>query len=317
MEQFFKKVTNKIKGYDSIYIMTHKNMDLDGFGAALGLSNIIKKYEKKANIIIADDIKEESIQKAIEFLHSKNYDLLKASEIRNISKESLLIILDVHKKEMLEVPELVDKVKEIILVDHHIQKDPIVSNLNLLEPSVSSTVEIIVNYLLQEKIQIDSITSTIMLAGIYIDTNGFNIKTTDKTFEAAAYLMKNKADNVLKQSLFQENKNEIIHRKELLKNSHKINNNMVICTLDKKIYKTSDLAKIAEEILQFENIEASFTIGYLDEKTVGISARSLGKIDVEKIMNSLGGGGHKTDAACRIENSSITKVKDKLECLLR
>lgn len=317
MEQFFKKVTNKIKGYDSIYIMTHKNMDLDGFGAALGLSNIIKKYEKKANIIIADDIKEESIQKAIEFLHSKNYELLKASEIRNISKESLLIILDVHKKEMLEVPELVDKVKEIILVDHHIQKDPIVSNLNLLEPSVSSTVEIIVNYLLQEKIQIDSITSTIMLAGIYIDTNGFNIKTTDKTFEAASYLMKNKADNVLKQSLFQENKNEIIHRKELLKNSHKINNNMVICTLDKKIYKTSDLAKIAEEILQFENIEASFTIGYLDEKTVGISARSLGKINVEKIMNSLGGGGHKTDAACRIENSSITKVKDKLECLLR
>ena len=292
-------------------------MDLDGFGAALGLSNIIKKYEKKANIIIADDIKEESIQKAIEFLHSKNYERLNASEIRNISKESLLIILDVHKKEMLEVPELVDKVKEIILVDHHIQKDPIVSNLNLLEPSVSSTVEIIVNYLLQEKIQIDSITSTIMLAGIYIDTNGFNIKTTDKTFEAASYLMKNKADNVLKQSLFQENKNEIIHRKELLKNSHKINNNMVICTLDKKIYKTSDLAKIAEEILQFENIEASFTIGYLDEKTVGISARSLGKIDVEKIMNSLGGGGHKTDAACRIENSSITKVKDKLECLLR
>lgn len=317
MEQFFKKVTNKISKYDSIYIMTHKNMDLDGFGAALGLCNIIKKYQKQANIIIGDNITEESIQKAIEILPLNNYKLLKATDIRDIDENSLLIILDVHKKEMLEIPELVDQVKEIILVDHHIQKDPIVSDLNLLEPSVSSTVEIIVNYLIQESIQIDFITSTIMLAGIYIDTNCFNIKTTDKTFETAAYLMRNNADNILKQSLFQENRNEIIHRKELLKNSHKINDHMMICTLDKKIYKTSDLAKISEEILQFENIEASFTIGYLSEKTVGVSARSLGKIDVEKIMKKLGGGGHKTDAACKIENSSITKIKEQLEYLLR
>lgn len=317
MKKYFTQVTNKIKEYDSIYIMTHKNMDLDGFGAALGFVDILKKYHKNGKIIFNPNTKEMSIQKAIELIKNKTYHLLDVSDVHEIDQNSLLVILDVHKKEMLEMPELLDQAKEIILVDHHIQKDPIISNLDLSEVSVSSTVEIIVNYLMEENLTIDSLTSTIMLAGIYIDTNSFNIKTTDQTFEAAAYLMKNKADNVLKQSLFQEDKNEIIHRKELLKNSHKINQNMMICTLDKKIYKTSDLAKIAEEILQFENVEASFTIGYLDENVVGISARSLGKIDIEKIMKKMGGGGHKTDAACKIENSSITKVKETLEKILR
>jgi len=292
-------------------------MDLDGFGASLGMATILKKYQKEAEIIVNLDEQETSIKKAMEIIQNKNYKFLESSMIHEVEPNSLLIILDVHKKEMLEIPSFIEKAKEIIIVDHHIKRNCVVGNINLLEPSISSTVEIIIDYLKEENLTIDSLTATIMLAGIYIDTNAFNIKTTDQTFESAAYLMRNKADNILKQELFQEDMQSIIKRQKWLKNSYKINDNMMICTLDKNIYKKSDLAKLAEEILQFQDVEASFSIGYIEKDIIGISARSIGKIDVEKIMKQLGGGGHKTDAACKLENITIDEAKQQLENILR
>lgn len=319
MDKFFQKTITKIKENEHIYIVTHRHMDLDGFGAALGMANILKKYGKKATIIINSEEQESAIQKAMQFLkNNREYHFVESSSIDQKINIDLLLILDVHKKEMLEIPSIVNLAKEIILVDHHIKREEsIPCSLDYIIPSASSTVEIMVQFLKEEKVSVDSITATIMLSGIYLDTNGFNIKTTSTTFDAAAYLMNNHADNVKKQEIFQEDMKIILKRQKLLKNSYKINDNMMICILDKSIYKSSDLAKIAEDILRIQDAEASFAIGYISEKTVGISARSIGKINVEKIMKKLGGGGHKTDAATKIENTSLEEVKKQLEEILR
>ena len=148
-----------------------------------------------------------------------------------------------------------------------------------------------------------------MLVGLEIDTNNFRLKTSEKTYEAAAHLIKLGADNILKQELLQENKEIYLKRQKLISKSFMVNSNMILCIADEKIYENKYLAEIAEDLLQFENVEASFVIGKITNNIVGISARSIGKINVEKIMSKLGGGGHYTEAATQIKNKTIKDVQ--------
>lgn len=317
---FFDKLNIQIRKASNVIIMSHRYMDLDGFGAALGISKIAQKYGRHATIVMNFEEQDESITKALSKVSKKVQFVFKEKEKieEDINEKTVLIILDVHKREMLEYPDLLDKVANVIIVDHHVKGENMIegTRLDFIATSASSTVEIVVDYLKKEEVKVEPATATIMLAGMYIDTNNFNVKTSGNTFLSAAYLMDCGADNILKQELFQENKKAFIRRQKLLKNSHMINNHMMVCTLDKNIYQRSDLAKIAEELLQFEEVEASFVIGYIEENTVGISSRSIGKINVEKIMKQLGGGGHKTDAAASIENTSLAKVQETITQIL-
>ena len=167
----------------------------------------------------------------------------------------------------------------------------------------------VANYLKYLNKKVSPLIATIMLSGIEIDTNSFNVKTTAETYEAAAFLAKMGADNVIKQELLKESKDEFVRRQEFVRDSFMINRNMAMCILDDNIYDKEDLATIAEELLQFDEVEASFSIGKLSKTTIGVSARSIGKINVEEIMTQLGGGGHITEAAAQIKKSSIDKVK--------
>lgn len=321
MHTFFDKLKVLSKKADSICIMTHRHMDLDGFGAALGLYEIIEKYNKNVYIIINEQEQDGSIKKAMEKTKKKvTFSFINSTKALDMATPStLLIILDVHKKEMVEIPYLIDNVGKVVIMDHHLKGDQMIENIDLsyIKASVSSTVEMIVDLLKLEKQKVEPVVATIMLAGMYIDTNNFNIKTTANTYLAGAYLMQNGASNIIKQELFQENKKTFIRRQKLLKNSYMINENMILCTLDKNVYAGSELAKIAEELLQIEDVEASFAVGFVEEKLIGVSARSLGKINVEKVMKQLGGGGHKTDAAARIHGANIAKVKEKIVNILK
>lgn len=320
MDIFLDKLTVKIRKSPAILIMSHRYMDLDGFGSALGLCKILEKYGRKATIVMNYADQDETITRALEKIKRKVQFSFKEKEevLKEVKSDTLLIILDVHKREMVECPELLDMVENTVIVDHHIKGSNMIegTTLDYVRTNVSSTVEIMVDYLKKEKVKIEPVVSTIMLAGMYIDTNNFNVKTSSNTFTSAAYLMDHGADNILKQELFQENKKTFIRRQKLLKNSYMVNEHMIICSLDKNIYAGSELAKIADELLQFEEVEASFAIGFVDENVVGISARSLGKINIEKVMKALGGGGHKTDAAARIASVSIAKVKEQLSEIL-
>ena len=182
----------------------------------------------------------------------------------------------------------------------------------IINASLSSTVEFVTKYFKYLNKTVDPIIATFMLVGLEIDTNNFRLKTTKDTYEAASFLSQIGADNVLKQELLQENKDDYIRRQKLIEKSYMVNESMALCVADNQIYESKDLAYIAEQLLQFENVAASFVIGHLSKDTIGISARSLGNINVEEIMAKLGGGGHLTEAATQIKNSTLKKVEKQL-----
>lgn len=317
MEQIFNKLTELIKKYDDIYIMTHYNPDFDGMGSAIALQQIINKFKKQSYIIKNVKDTDKSLNKAFKYMEENNIEhnfITKTDALNNITPKSLLIILDTHKQQLLEIPNLIDKTDNIIILDHHIKtKDNIKEGiLSYINSNLSSTVELIANYIKYLNFNIDPLISTYLLIGLEIDTNNFKIKTTDKTYETAAFLSRQGADNVIKQELLQEEKENYVLKQKLIEQSYMINNEMSICVADEGIYSNQDLASVAEKLLQFENVEASFVIGKLKDERIGISARSIGKIDVEAIMRKLGGGGHLTEAATQIENSSIDEVKKQL-----
>ena len=317
MEQIFNSLTQLIKEHDNILIMTHKNPDFDGMGSALGLQQIIYSFKKNSYICMNSNEKNNSLKKSYDLIKEKGlyFNYIKKSNVdKLIDDNTLLIVLDTHKQEMTEIPELIDKVKNVVIIDHHIKNKNYIIDaiLSYINSGLSSTVEFMANYIKYLNKNIDSLFATFMLVGLEIDTNNFRLKTTDKTYEAAAYLIQLGADNILKQELLQENKDSYVKRQKLIEKSFMINKNMTLCVLDSKIYENKDLASIAEELLQFENVEASFVIGKIKSNIIGISARSIGKVNVEEIMAKLGGGGHYTEAATQIKDKSLIEVERML-----
>lgn len=317
MDNMFKTLTEIIKNHNHIYIMAHRNIDLDALGSELCLYTIIKSFKKDCHIIVNLEEDNTSIQKAYMALTKAGMtiDFVTRSNYRNdLTAESLVIVLDTHKEEMVECNTILKEVKDIVVIDHHIKSgDHIESTLfTYINANLSSINEIMVRYLQYLNKTVNATLATIMLAGIEIDTNAFNVKTAIGTYEAAAVLARLGADNIMKQELLQENKEIYMRRQELIKNSFKIGKNYELCLLDNQIYERKDLALISEELLKFENIEASFTIGRTGENKVGISARSLGRINVESFMAALGGGGHLTDAAVQLRGISIDEAENML-----
>ncbi|MEG0825854.1 MAG: DHH family phosphoesterase [Bacilli bacterium] len=318
MDDIFKCLTESIKEHNQIILMAHQNIDLDAIGSLLCLYKIIESFDKKVYIVINRKTNE-SVKKAKLKLEQNNIKINYIYNKNKVLENDLLIILDTHKEEIIESNEILKKVKDKIVIDHHIKatnniKDTIMSYIN---SNLSSTVEIITEYLKYLNKQINPIIATIMLAGIEIDTNNFNIKTTERTHETAAQLLKLGADNLIKKELLQENKEEYLKRQELIKNAFMINKTMALCLFDEDIYKQEDLSIIANELLQFDNVEVGFAIGKVSKNAIGISAKSLGNIDVEQIMKKLGGGGHSSNAASKIENSSIKEIKEQLLEILK
>ena len=313
MKELFKKLNKIFNEYESFIIMGHKDPDLDSLGSSLGLAKILKKKSKKSYVFLNNSIKNynlnirqalEKIKEKIDFVNEKTY--------KKVDGKTLLVIVDVNVVERLEYPEILDKFDKLV-IDHHIKSKNYIKDtiFTYVDSNLSSISELIAYYSSYLNIELNTIISTILLAGIEIDTNNFNLKTTRRTYEAASLLMDDGADSILKQELLKESKEDYVKRANYLKTSFMINKNMAMCIINKEC-TSMDLATLAEELLNFEDIEASFTIGKLDEETIGVSARSLGKINVEKIMQKLGGGGHKSNAATQIKDKKIQEIKQEI-----
>jgi len=318
MDSLFRKLDNIIKEYDSFIVMGHKDPDLDSLGSCLGLCEIIEAFGKKAYLFLDDKHLEEynsNINQAFEKMEKTIFCVDELS-YKKVEGKILLIITDVHQKERLEYPKLCEFF-DVVILDHHIKNKNYIkdSKFMYIDSNLSSMSELITYYAEYLNVNLDNVISTILLAGIEIDTNSFNLKTTGKTYEAASILMEMGADSIMKQELLKGTKDDYIKRASYIKSSFMINDTMAMCVIN-KIIESKTLAEVAEEMLNFEDVKASFALGKLGNETIGISARSLGDIDVSAIMKELGGGGHSSNAATQISDKTLKEVKQELLDLL-
>ena len=319
MKHIFQKLNEIIKEYDNFIVTGHKDPDLDSLGSCLGLCEVIESFGKKAYLFLNDKHLENynsNINQAFEKME-KDVICVNERSYKKIDGKTLLIVLDTHIGDRLEYPKLLE-VFDIIVLDHHIKSKNYIKDTKFLyiDSNLSSMSELITFYAEYVNIDLDNVIATILLGGIEIDTNGFNLKTTSSTYEAASTLMEMGADSILKQELLQESKEEYMKRANFIRNSFMVSDNIAMCIIN-KLCTSMELAEVAEELLTFEDVKVSYVIGKLEDNLVGVSARSLGEIDVSEIMKKLGGGGHNSNAAAQIKDKIIKEVKQKIIDLIK
>ena len=307
-----------ILGSSQVYIMGHKYPDMDAMGSAVGIYDICKSCNKEANIVL--DSSNESIDEFVKRLENQEYYnnifINKDDAIRNCNKNTLVVVVDTHRPGYTECPELLGLTKKIVVIDHHRRGVEFINDAVLLfhEIYVSSTCEMVTELVqyMEENVKINKITAEGLLAGIILDTKHFAFKTGVRTFEAASYLKKMGADTVEVKKMFNSDVQDFITKADIIKNSKVIDNRIALAYSDREIENINVvIAQAADELLSVKGIEASFVLGRKNE-TVFISSRSFGHINVQVLMEKLGGGGHLDIAGAQIENSSLEDAYKKV-----
>ena len=307
-----------IKGASNVIIMGHTNSDIDAMGASIGLRKIAQTIGAEAYIV--NNTYGTSLDNFIKDLkQAKGYDKViidKNEALDKINPDSLLIVADTDKKNYVEVPELLDKTNKIVIVDHHRRGTDYIENaiLTFHEVYASSACELVTELLeySQRDIKLETIEVEALYAGIMMDTKNFTFKTGVRTFEAAAYLRKCGVDIIRVKKWFQSDLETYNKISEIVANAEVINDNIAISIYDKEDTDANiTCAKAADELLTISNITASFVIGKMGDK-ICISGRSIGDINVQVILEKLGGGGHITVAGAQIEGMTQEEVKQEL-----
>ena len=314
-----KRELNKaIRGSKNVFLMAHKDLDLDALGSCIGLSTILGQKKKNCYIIIDDKNHELGVEKVLRELEGC-IKIIKSEEVyrylyTKLSK-NLLIILDTNKTDLVQSKDILKKIEKKVIIDHHdTSKTTIKGALTIIDNEVSSTCEMIAELVEHYDVELEPYYATVLLSGIVLDTNNFTLKTTAETYYAAYYLSSLGASAKKVQYLLKQDIMDYTERQKLLADIQTINNRIAFTKATPyTIYRREDLAKVADTLLFFNNIEASFVIGKIGKDTVGISARSLGNYNISKILEKLGGGGDTYNGAARFEKTTISKVEQMLK----
>ena len=307
---------------DKIIVMGHKRPDFDAVGACVGIYTFSKFLGKECYIILNDSDRDETIQKVMFEIDSLDEQLSKvfvdsdeAWEL--MTPQTTLIVVDTSDASRVIDAAILSKANKKVIIDHHRRGEDIITNplLTYIEPYASSASELIAELIeYQTKIEkISPIAATVMLGGIVVDTQNFSIRTGSRTFDAAAYLRSNGADPTKVKTILKEPFENFMNRVEIINNSIQKSPEIIMAKApEDKYYTNVMLAQSADLLLTLKGIECSFAIGYLEEGKVGISARSLGKVNVQLIMEELGGGGHLANAATQIEGVNLNEALERL-----
>lgn len=307
-----------MNGASNIIIMGHANSDIDAMGASLGLYRIAKNIGKEVYIVNETNgtSLENFMNEIKEIDEYKNIIVDRSTVSNKINQESLLIVVDTDKKNYVEVPELLTKTEKIAVIDHHRRGTDYIENaiLTFHEVYASSTCELVTELVeyAEKTIKLEKIEVEALYAGIMMDTKNFTFKTGVRTFEAAAFLRKCGVDIIRVKKWFQSNLETYNKISEIVAKAEIMDETIAISVYDKEDTDANiTCAKAADELLTISNITASFVIGKLGEK-VCISGRSIGDINVQLILEKLGGGGHITVAGAQLEGMTLEEVKQEL-----
>ena len=313
-----------LENKDKVIIMGHKMLDMDAFGAAIGIWRIATHLNKKAYILRSDV--NPSVRPMIEKFKAPEYpeDLFMSEEkaLNSLTNDSLVVVVDVNRPSITEGPSLLKKAKNIVVLDHHRQSSEIITNatLSYVETFASSACEMvseIVQYI-SDDIKLKTLEADAMYAGIVIDTQNFNVQTGVRTFEAAAFLKRSGADVTRVRKMFREDaadylaKAEAIHNAEIFENYYAISE----CDSANTASPTLVCAQAANDLLNIKGIKASFVLTLYND-VIYISARSMDEVNVQTIMEKLGGGGHRSVAGAQIKEGSIEDAKNLVKKVLK
>ena len=310
MHLIFNKLTKKIREYEKIIITSHKNPDLDGLTSSIVLASIARKFNKEAFV----------------YLNEENISTTKVKELvgtsyfvdkYNVDKNTLLIIVDTSSELYISSEKMLEDFQHIVVIDHHEISENNIENVEMryINNNLSSIIEFMTYYLKYLNFKIEENLATLMLAGLEIDTNSFNMKTTAETYKAASILMEMGASAILKQDLLRNSREEILKRYELIKKSYVYKDIISICPLT-GLHNPVELAQIADELLSFKNIEITFCLGLINKDEVRISIRTRGKYNAKAIASKLNGGGSLTSSAA-VLTISVKECEEKIKEIVR
>ncbi len=314
----YKKINTVIEKASSVFVVGHKDLDLDAIGGCLAIYNYIHKLGKKVYLILDDRRMDSSVTKVIKEV-SNNVNIIRSTSISTLKDDdSLLFIVDTNKYYLLQNPNLSDYFSKKIVFDHHEEGEGSINNGEIIvDTDASSTCEMVTEFLKLNEYKIDSYLATVLLAGIVLDTNNYVLKTDSSTFYYSYYLTTCGANPNKVQYLLKQDLKKYIKRQKMITNVKIINRIAITKGLQGEIYRKEELAKTADTLLLFNNIDTSFVVAKIDKNTVGISARSMDKINVGKVLEQFGGGGDANGAGCKIVNTTPNKVERELINLIK
>ncbi len=301
---------------DHVFIMGHRNADLDAVGAALGVCCLCRKKGKKVNIVI--DLEKNAATKLLEQIQAvPEYDGVFISgqdALLMADNKSILIVVDTNRPDQVEFQPLLESISKVCVIDHHRRAadyiDPVVVKLH--ETYASSASELVTEVLLYgvEKKDVLDIEAKALLAGICLDTKFFNVRTGERTFEAAAALRRMGADTTDVKLLLQNDFQDTMEKYQIIKSARLYRQDIAVAALNNTTTRVL-AAQAADELLNISGICASFVL-YPDAGQVIISARSIGDANVQMILEPLGGGGNTATAGAQIKGASVEEVLDRL-----
>ena len=319
-----KAMLERITAFENVLIMGHRYADLDAVGAATGLCCAIKPLVKEAYVVVDPD---NNLSKSlIEYITENditNYYITPQQGLEKLDYNTLLIVVDTHNPKLVESTEILQRAREVIVIDHHRRMvnaiEPTV--MTYLESGASSASELVTDLVeyFGDKSKLSVHAAEALLSGIMLDTKNFVMRTGAGTFEAAAYLKRMGADSIAVKKLF-ANSIETYHQKSAIINSAEIYHKCAIASTTEQFSNIRIASsQAADDMLGISNVAASFVM-YESNSIVNISARSMGAVNVQVIMEALGGGGHHTMAACQLKTdiaSAEQALKNAIDDYIR
>ena len=309
-----------IDGAETVFVMGHKNPDMDSFGSGIGVLRAVADRDKMGYLVISGE--NPSIKNIYDKMRIDQPELLKhiitpEEAIDIADPTNLLVVVDNHKPSFTEAPELLDIIPKVVVIDHHRRgaefiKDPVLTYLESYASSASELVTEVLSYM-GNKINLTKFEAEALLAGITVDTKNFSFQTGVRTFEAASILKRAGADTVAVRQFFRDDYNTFLYKAEVIKSSKIIFDMIAIGRLEDEMDDSLLIAaQSANELLNINGVEASFVMTYLNNK-LHISGRSLGNISVQLILERLGGGGHLTSAGTQLSDVTMDEAEVILE----
>ncbi len=311
-----------ITASDKVIIMGHKNPDMDSIGSSIGIYKVAQMNQKDAYIVLNFQEMDGAVHRLMEEIRHQEQlfsRFIGPEEALEISTEkTLLVIVDTHKPALVIEERLLNRIDNVVVIDHHRRGEEFIENpvLVYMEPYASSTAELVTEFLEYQpkRGKIEMIEATALLAGIVVDTKSFTLRTGARTFDAASYLRGQGADTILVQKFLKESVDTYIKRAKLIESVLFYRDGIAIAKGDESVLNDQVLlAQAADTLLTMDGVAASFVIARRNEGLIGISARSLGNVNVQVIMEKLQGGGHLTNAATQLTGISILEADRQLK----